>query len=218
MKENFCALFDMDGVLIDTEGQYDVIWKHLGDKYNSETENFEKIIKGTTLPNILAKYFSHLTEKERNSLVNELLLFEEKMKFPEISGAAKFVQQLKEKGVKVGLVTSSDDKKLAAVYKTIDFRKIFDTIVSADRITKGKPDPMCYLLAASDLGYEPKDCFVFEDSFAGLEAGNRAEMTVIGLSTTHPKESLDGKCYKVISDFQNFTFYDLNDIYNILKK
>ncbi len=212
MKKNICALFDMDGVLIDTETQYDVIWKHLGGKYNSGIENFEKIIKGTTLPNIIAKYFTHLTEDEKNSLVKELVEFEENMQFPEIAGVSAFINELKSNGVKIGLVTSSDDVKLAAVYKQIDFRKIFDTIVSANRITKGKPDPMCYLLAAHDLGYTPGECFVFEDSFAGIEAGNRAGMKVIGLATTHPAEKLEGKCHKIIPDFAGFNLIELEKI------
>ena len=62
--------------------------------------------------------------------------------------------------------------------------------MSADRITKGKPDPMCYLLAASDLHVSPSDSLVFEDSFAGIQAGTNAGMRVIGLSTTNSEESL----------------------------
>jgi HAD superfamily hydrolase (TIGR01509 family) len=209
MKQNFCALFDMDGVLIDTETQYDVLWRRLSKKYHSGLDNFEKIVKGTTLPNILSTYFSHLTEEASIALVDEILAFEANMTFPEIAGVSEFVRKLKENSIPIGMVTSSDDTKLTAVYKEIDFREIFDTIVSANRIAAGKPDPMCYLLAAQDLGYEPKDCFVFEDSFAGIEAGNRAGMTVIGLATTYPKEALEDKCAKVIPDFVNFSMKDM---------
>jgi HAD superfamily hydrolase (TIGR01509 family) len=202
----------MDGVLLDTETQYDALWRRLSIKYRSGIADFEKIIKGTTLPNILARYFSHLTEQERNTLIEELLDFEKNMTFPEIAGASRFVRELKENGVPVGLVTSSDDSKLASVYKTIDFRKIFDTIVSADRITVGKPAPMCYLLAAQDLGYAPENCYVFEDSLAGIEAGNRAGMTVIGLSTTYPQEEIEDKCAKVIPDFTHFSLKDMSEV------
>jgi HAD superfamily hydrolase (TIGR01509 family) len=211
MKQHFCALFDMDGVLVDSETQYDVIWKQMGEKYRSGIAGLERLVKGTTLPNILSRYFSHLTEKERESLVNDLLEFEAGMTFPEIAGAGKFVRELKENGIPVGMVTSSDDIKLATVYKEIDFRELFDTIVSANRITAGKPDPMCYLLAAQDLGYAPEDCFVFEDSFAGIEAGNRAGMTVIGLATTLPTELLEDKCAIVIPDFVDFSMKDLKE-------
>ena len=213
MKDGFCVLFDMDGVLVDTEAQYDIICSHIGIKYNSGIEHFEKIVKGTTMNNIIANYFTHLSGSEKQSLIDDLVDFEQNMDFSEIAGATKFLKELKDNGIKTGLVTSSDNKKLEAVYKQVDFRKTVDTIVSANRIISGKPDPMCYLLAAEDLGYKPENCFVFEDSFAGLESGTQAGMIVIGLSTTHPKEFLEGKCIEIIPNFENFTLNDLRKIH-----
>lgn len=214
MTNKFCVLFDMDGVVLDTEIQYNVIWKQIGDKYNAGIENFEYVIKGTTLPNILDKYFSHLSANERQSLINDLMEFEDKMDYRrEVKGAGAFINELKRNGIKVGLVTSSNNDKMASVYKQNDLRKTFDTMITANRIVKGKPDPMCFLLAAEDLGYKPQDCFVFEDSFAGIEAGNRADMIVVGVATTHPAESLQDKCKKVIPDFSNFSYADLEKLY-----
>lgn len=207
---NICALFDMDGVIIDTEPQYDIFWKQTGEKYNVEIENFEKIIKGTTLPNILKKYFSHLTQNELNDLNNSLDEFEQNMNFTEIAGSIAFVQELKAKGIKVGLVTSSTDTKLVAVNKALHLDKLFDTIVSANRVTEGKPNPRCFILAAQDLDANPKDCIVFEDSFAGIQAGESAGMKVIGLSTTNSADLLKDKCYKVIPDFRQLTLVDLS--------
>jgi len=204
----------MDGVVLDTETQYNVIFKHIGQKYNSGIENFEKVVKGTTMPNILQRYFSHLTEDEKQSLIHELSEFEAQMDYTrEIKGAGEFIQQLKDNGVKIGLVTSSNDEKMSYVYKQNDLRKTFDTVITANRITEGKPNPMCFLLGAEDLGFDPSDCFVFEDSFAGLEAGDRACMKVIGLSTTHSEEALEGKCLKIIPDFSNFSYNDLLEIH-----
>lgn len=60
----------------------------------------------------------------------------------------------------MGLVTSSDNAKVERAFKLHHLENIFDTVVTADRITKGKPDPMCYLLAADDLGVSPADCLV----------------------------------------------------------
>lgn len=212
MENNICVLFDMDGVMIDTEPQYDVFWKHAGDKYNTGIANFEKVIKGTTLPNILKKYFSHLPQEELNNLSDSLDKFEANMNFEEIPGSVKFVKELKAKGIKVGLVTSSTDTKLIAVNKAKQFDQLFDTVVSAARVTEGKPNPRCFLLAAEDLGVTPKDCIVFEDSFAGIEAGIAAGMKVIGLATTNPEESLKDKCCMVIPDFKNFSVEDLLSI------
>ena len=197
-------LFDLDGVIIDTEPQYDILWKKIGEDYQLGIENFERIIKGTTLPNILAKYFSHLSEEERHNLINRVHTFESEMEMVPVAGALEFLAKLKESGVKTGLVTSSDNAKLATVFRTLPIKEYFNTIVSANRITQGKPHPMCYLLAAEDLNTAPKECIVFEDSFSGIAAGNAAGMKVIGLSTTNPAESIQDKVVKVITDFVNY--------------
>lgn len=208
MKKKNCALFDMDGVMLDTEPQYDIFWKHIGDKYNVGIENFEKVIKGNTLSGILKKYFSELPQSEIDSIIADLDKFELDMFFPEIPGSIRLVQELKKNGIKVGLVTSSSDTKLIGVNREKQFNKLFDTVVSASRVTKGKPDPECFLLATKDLNVDPENCVVFEDSFAGIEAATQAGMPVIGLATTHSAESLSQKCIKVIPDFSVFSVDD----------
>ena len=75
--------------------------------------------------------------------------YEETMDFPEVKGAVRFLHMLKTKGYRVGLVTSSYRIKIERALKLMDIEKVFDTIVTADRITSGKPDPMCYLLGCS---------------------------------------------------------------------
>ena len=202
-------LFDLDGVLIDTESQYDVFWKQKGEEYRLGIENFERVIKGTTLPNIISRYFSHLPVEEQQRLKNANHAFDQQMTFDPIPGALEFLEEIKAAGLKVGLVTSSDDAKLKAVFQARNFDGVFDTVVSADRITDGKPHPMCYLLAAQDLGITPENCVVFEDSFQGIEAGNAAGMTVVGLSTTNPAESIQDKVFRVIPHFLEFSLQDL---------
>lgn len=202
MRKITCLLFDMDGVMLDTEPQYDIFWKHASERFNIGIPDFEKKIKGTTLPNILKKYFSEYSKEELDALIHDLDIFEENMSYPEISGSINFVKILKNKGYKVGLVTSSGDTKLVGVNKVHKFNELFDTVVSGSRVEHGKPSPDCYLLAAKDLNVNPQACVVFEDSFAGVESGLAAGMTVIGLATTNPAESLIDKCAKVIDNFE----------------
>jgi HAD superfamily hydrolase (TIGR01509 family) len=209
MKNKIAALFDLDGVIIDTESQYDVFWKKTSEKYLLGIENFEQLIKGTTLPNIIAGYFSHLPEDEQKKIEAANHAFDLHLDMIPIPGVLEFLTQLKEAGVKMGLVTSSDNEKMDTVFAALPIRKYFDTLVTADRVTKGKPDPMCYLLAAEDLHIPPRDCFVFEDSFNGIASGNAAGMRVIGLSTTHPAESICDKVWKVIPDFRNVNYQSI---------
>ncbi|MDR0866315.1 MAG: HAD family phosphatase [Candidatus Symbiothrix sp.] len=202
MNNNIAALFDLDGVIIDTEPQYDVFWKQTGEKYQLGIENFEKLIKGTILPNIVATYFSHFPESVQKEIEAGISAFELQMDMIPVPGALEFLAELKKAGIKTGLVTSSNDEKLAAVFRALPIRDYFDTLVTADRVTQGKPDPMCYLLAAKDLNVPPENCFVFEDSFNGIQSGKAAGMKVIGLSTTNPAESIEADCLKVIPDFR----------------
>lgn len=202
------ALFDFDGVIVDTEPIYDIFWNEAGIRYQTGIDNFAAVIKGTTLPYIMEKYFSDRTEEFRRMIVKESTDYESTMPLPAMPGSIEFLHLLKENGVQIGLVTSSDDSKVERAFKLHHLDNLFDTIVTANRITTGKPDPMCYLLAASDLGVAPANCVVFEDSFAGIQAGTAAGMRVIGLSTTNPEDSLKDKVYEVIPNFEKVTFED----------
>ena len=205
MINNTAFLFDLDGVIIDTEPQYDIFWKKTAGKYQLGIENFENIIKGTTLPHILSRYFSRFSETTQQEIAAANQAFELEMNIIPVPGALAFLENVRKAGIPMGLVTSSDDRKIEYVFSRLPIRQYFDTIVSADRITRGKPDPMCYLLAAQDIGIAPENCYVFEDSFNGIRSGNAAGMKVIGLSTTNPVDRIAKDCIQVIPDFRNFS-------------
>lgn len=200
-----CALFDMDGVVIDTEPQYTAFWNDIANRYNIGVESFENEIKGMTIPHILNSFFSHLSEKELEQLLDEFRKFEECVVFPDIPQAIDFIKELKANGIKVGLVTSATEFKLNRVREQKLFDTLFDVIISAKDIENGKPAPDCFLLGAKRLNVSPTQTVVFEDSLAGIEAGNAAGMAVVGLSTTHAQEELKDKCVTVIPDFCNVT-------------
>ena len=174
----------------------------------TEQESTTSLLSSKALPYIIEKYFSDRTEEFRQMIIKESTEYESTMPLPAMPGSLEFLHLLKKNGVQMGLVTSSDNTKVERAFKLHHLENMFDTIVTADRITKGKPDPMCYLLAADDLHVSPADCLVFEDSFAGIQAGTAAGMRVIGLSTTNPEESLKDKVYEVIPNFEKVTFED----------
>lgn len=206
MKQAKTALFDFDGVIVDTEPVYDMFWNEASVRHNIGIDNFAGVIKGVTLPDIIKRYFAGRTDEEARKMERECTEFESQMPLPCMAGAIEFLHMLKAHGVRIGLVTSSTKAKMERAYAVLQLEGVFDTIVTADRITMGKPDPMCYLLAASDLKVSPAECIVFEDSFNGIRAASSAGMRVIGLSTTNPAETLTDKVYKVIPGFQHITF------------
>ena len=211
-EKPIAALFDFDGVVVDTEPQYTLFWDEKGKKYHPEIPDFGHHIKGQTLIQIYKQYFRQ-PEGLQEEITRQLLDYELTMHFEYIDGVVDFMKELREKGVKLAIVTSSNDAKMANAYREHpELKSMVDYIVTADRVTHSKPHPECFLLGAEMLGVEKDDCIVFEDSFHGIEAGNRAGMKVIGLATTNSAEAIAAKCALVIPDFTDFTFEKMKGV------
>ena len=211
-EKTIAVLFDFDGVVVDTEPQYTLFWDEKGKKYHPEIPNFGHHIKGQTLIQIYKQFFRE-PESLQDEITRQLLDYELTMHFEYIDGVVDFMKELREKGVKLAIVTSSNDAKMANAYREHpELKTMVDYIVTADRVTHSKPHPECFLLGAEMLGVEKDDCIVFEDSFHGIEAGNRAGMKVIGLATTNSAEAIADKCALVIPDFTDFTFEKMKGV------
>lgn len=206
MKEEcVVALFDLDGVVFNTESQYSNFWHKVGETYYPEIEGFENIIKGQTLVQIFEKWFLGKEEVQRE-LVEDLNDFERNMDYLYVPGVLEFLQELRYCGVQTAVVTSSNAEKMKNVYYVHpEFKMYFDRILTSEYFKHSKPDPDCYLLGAKVFGVQPDDCVVFEDSFNGLKAGRSAGMKVVGLSTTNSYEDISELCDSVISDFTKFS-------------
>lgn len=199
------CLFDLDGVVFDTEPQYTIFWGGECRKYHPEIPDLEHIIKGQTLGLILSKYFGDV-ESEHKEIVKRLDEFEQQMTFNYVSGFRQFIEQIRDKKILTAVVTSSNDKKMQAVFRQhTDFKSLFDAIITADDINEGKPSPECYITAAKRLGVEADNCIVFEDSFNGLKSGKAAKMKVVGLSTTNSVESIQPYSDIVIPNYIGFS-------------
>ena len=211
-EKPIAALFDFDGVVVDTEPQYTLFWDEKGKKYHPEIPDFGHHIKGQTLIQIYKQYFRQ-PEGLQDDITRQLLDYELTMHFEYIDGVVDFMKELREKGVKLAIVTSSNDAKMANAYREHpELKSMVDYIVTADRVIHSKPHPECFLLGADTLGVEVENCVVFEDSFHGIEAGNRAGMKVIGLATTNSAEAIADKCVMTIPDFVGFTVEKMKSI------
>lgn len=178
----------------------------MGKRYEVGIAHFPSVIKGTTLVNILKRYFSDRPEAVRRRIAEESEAFDRTMPFPPMPGSLEFLRMLKERGVRTALVTSSDNEKVERAFRLMGIQDLFDTAVTASMIQKGKPDPSCYLLAAGKLGAAPAECVVFEDSFAGIQAGKAAGMRVVALASTNPAEQLADKADRVVANLQEITW------------
>lgn len=212
VTKTIAALFDFDGVVMDTEKQYSLFWKKQGENYHPEIKDFELKIKGQTLDQIFGNYFDG-NEEVQEAIREDINAFEKRMTYEFVPGITSFLEKLRARQVKTAVVTSSNRLKMENVYRFHPhIRTLFDTIIVAEDFTHSKPDPECYLLGAGKFGAEPENCFVFEDSFHGLESGRRAGMTVIALSTTNSYDALRDKSDHVIPDFTGFTFDEMMGI------
>lgn len=210
MDNNFndiSFLFDFDGVIVDTEAFYDKYWNETGKKYLPHLTDFNKLVKGQTLVGILNQYF---TQDLHQKFTDEIAEVDDIMPYDYIPGAYDFLKLSKSMGIKTALVTSSANKKMTIVYKKRpELLDYFQCFITANKITKSKPDPQCYLLAAQELNVKPENCFVFEDSFYGMQSGRSAGMKVIGLATTNTREAIKDYADKIIDNFVGVNIEDI---------
>lgn len=199
------ALFDLDGVLIDTETQYSHFWQAIGAHDFPDRPDFAPSIKGRTLVQIFREFYPDNTTRQAE-IQRELQAFERDMSFEFIPGASAFVASLREHHIPTAVVTSSAADKMESLYRKVPhFAERFDHVFKAEDFPRSKPAPDCYLMAARHFGLNAADCFVFEDSLNGLRAGRDSGATVIGLATTHSADLISPLCDAVIPDFSNFT-------------
>lgn len=196
------VLFDLDGVILDTEGIYSEFWKEIDRRFPTGVVGFSDVIKGTCLEDILNNNFPKENHEE---IINILQNFQKDMEYRYFPYAIEWVKSLHEAGIPMCIVTSSDQEKMNAVYKQHpEFRGFFDAVIVGEMVENAKPAPDCFLLGAKLLGKDIKDCFIFEDSLNGLKAALASGGKVIALSTTNAPELLtDAKM--VIPDFKDFT-------------
>lgn len=176
------VLFDLDGVLLDSEGNYTIFWAQMDKEFPTGIDNFASYIKGLHLTRILGFFES---DEVRQQVQDRLLDFERDTKYEFFPGALDFVRRLRDAGIPMAIVTSSDHKKMQALYEQYpEFPTLFDHIITGDMVTKAKPDPDCFLMGAKLLGIPIGDCIVFEDSRNGLIAGRASGARVIGVVST----------------------------------
>jgi HAD superfamily hydrolase (TIGR01509 family) len=206
------ALFDLDGVVFDTEPQYTEFWGSQCRLYHPERPGLEQEIKGSTLTQIYDRWFSGDLESEQPVITRRLDAFEAQMRYEYIAGFEQLIADLHAHGVKTAVVTSSNQPKMESVYRAQpQFKQLFDAILTSEDFEHSKPHPDCYLKAAARFNVEPSECIVFEDSFNGLKSGRAAGMKVVGLATTNPAGSIAPLSDIQITDYQHTTYQSLNE-------
>lgn len=209
------ALFDFDGVLMDTEAQYTRFWDETGRKF-VDMDGFGSMIKGQTLVQIFGKYFADRAEEELRAVEEAINEYERNMTYEFIPGARGFLNELRQAGIPTAIVTSSNNQKMSQVYKAHpDLHTLVDAILTSEHFSKSKPDPECFLKGMEMLGGTPESAVVFEDSIHGITAGRNAGAYVTGLATTNKREVIEPLCDMVIDNFSDFSLKELTDRFSL---
>lgn len=199
------ALFDLDGTLIDTEGQYTRFWAEIGDELIPDGHAFALKVKGRTLKSIFEDFIPN--PEVRRQVQRKLDEYEAQMQYPIIPGALEFLEDLRRHGVKTAVVTSSNHEKMRNVAaKVPHLLALFDRILTVEDFSASKPAPDCYLLGASTFGAPIDRCVVFEDAPNGLQAGMSAGIFTIGLATGYPSDTLGKLCHHTEPDFLGMNY------------
>ena len=179
------VIFDMDGVLIDSEPLWKIameeVFKSVG--CSLTRKDFQKTV-GLRLDEVIQYWYEHTgwenaTPKEvEEAIVRRMIeLFNENG--TPLTGVIETLEFLKLKGKKIGLATSSYAVLIDTVLNALFIRQYFDFTHSAENESHGKPHPAVYLTVADQLQIQPKKCLVIEDSLNGIISGKAARMTVV---------------------------------------
>ncbi|SNX57114.1 sugar-phosphatase [Streptomyces sp. TLI_55] len=182
-------LFDNDGTLVSSLASVDRCWAQWAEEYGITAEDFARVelhgrpaveIAADLLPaEIVPEALARIEQLEVEDVPNDGVQL--------LPGTRDFLAALP--ADRWAVVTSATRRLAEARLDAVGI--LPKTLVSADDITRGKPDPEPYLLAARELGVDPADCVVFEDAPAGLAAGRAAGMITVALTTTHQVHELE---------------------------
>ncbi|MCB8875754.1 HAD-IA family hydrolase [Acidisoma silvae] len=183
-------LFDMDGTLVDSGPVVERVWGKWAETQGLDIAGLMPVAHGRRAIETIAMFGKNILDLEAEARKLEEAERLDVDGLSEIAGARALIAALP--ADRWAVVTSADES-LARVRLGACGFPIPRVFITAESVEQGKPNPRCYQLGAEGLGFDPKDCFVFEDADAGLAAGRAAGAQVIAVASTQSSEGLDRK-------------------------
>ncbi len=184
-------IFDFDGVIVDTAKYHYIAWRKIAndlgfDFSENENENLKGVSRIESLEYILQKGKKTLSQKEKNKLLvakNEhyLSLISNMDDSELLEGIKDLLSSLHKENIPFALGSAS--KNARRILETLGLTNLFAAIVDGTDVSKAKPDPEVFLIAAKKICFTPKNCIVIEDSKAGIEAANSVNMLCVGIGS-----------------------------------
>ncbi len=194
--KNWSAIFDWDGVVVDSSRQHLKSWQALADEIGCvlRPEDFRRSF-GMKNNRIIPEIYGWASDPDK---VQQLSLRKE-VHFRKIvqsegieplPGVAEWLDALKSEKISCAVASSTDRANIECILEIIGLQHYFQALVCSEDVQHGKPHPEVFLSAAQRLKAEPLKCVVFEDAHVGIEAARAAHMKVIAVTTTHPAQTL----------------------------
>jgi beta-phosphoglucomutase len=206
----FAVIFDMDGVLVDSNPAHEVALKQFSKQkgFDLTEEQLRTKIFGRTnkdwLPNLFGDHLTPAQIKdygeEKEAIFRDIYVSEIKP----VEGLIGFLERLAQANIPMAIGTSAPRSNVDFVLKHLPIEKFYKSILDESFVSKGKPDPEIYIKCAAALGFDPTHCVVIEDSISGVAAAQGAGCKVVGITTTHTKEEL-AHTDLIINDFKNLS-------------
>ena len=189
IREMRAAIFDLDGVIVDTAKYHYLAWRRLAHELGFDfTETDNERLKGVSrvrsveiLLEIGGLTLDDATKSQLAARKNDWYVeYISNMDASEIlPGAEDYLRSLRSRGIKTALGSASKNAPL--ILERLGISALFDSVVDGNKVSKAKPDPEVFLRAAEELNVPPTECVVFEDAEAGIEAAHRAGMGTVGI-------------------------------------
>ena len=215
---DYCVIFDMDGVLADTGPIHFESWVKMANEIDVKfTREFFEDTFGQQSVIITRKLLGDkVDDKELVKRANLKEFYYREMvkdKLEPLPGAIELIKTLKNKKFKLAVGSSGPPENVELLLNTLKVKKYFDVIITAAEVSKSKPEPDVFLIAAEKVNVKAENCIVIEDAPVGIEAAKRAGMKSIAITTTHNEKEL------LIADLivKDLSFVSIKDILELLK-
>ena len=214
----FAVIFDMDGVIADTNPTHLISWKEYLLENNIEATDTDLVIHmfGKSNTCILEYFFNRKMEREeveRRQWEKEGLfrkVYEPIVK--PLNGLLAFIDDLKANGVKTGIATSAPVQNLDMILRKVELRSKMESLLSWEDVVNHKPAPDVYLQSAKNVGVPIENCVVFEDSTSGIQAGLAAGAKVVGVLTSHQPSELP-ICHAYIENYEVLDYAFITNLF-----
>jgi beta-phosphoglucomutase len=204
------VIFDVDGVLVDSYRAHLQSWLELARECKTVfTETDFAVTFGQTSREIIGRFWGGWLDDEQVRRLDDRkeAIFRRiiSQRFPAMDGAVGLIDALRDAGWRLALGSSGPPENIELILEKLGRRSCFDAVVTGRDVTRGKPDPQVFLIAARRLQVAPARCVVIEDAPAGIEAAGRAGMKAVALRSTGRAEADFGKADRVVDSLRDLS-------------